>query len=61
MTQESLGHKVGLSRQSINMIERGSGGPKLRSAMRIAKVLGHSVEDLFGDSAAMSEEAATSN
>ena len=48
-SQEALAKKVGLSRQSINTIETGSGRPSLRNAMRISKVLGHSVEDLFGD------------
>jgi len=50
LSQEALGDKVGLSRQAINTIERGAGLPKLRSAIRISKVLGHSIEDLFDDS-----------
>ena len=50
LSQEALGERVGLSRQSINTIERGAGNPSLRNAMRISRVLGHSVEDLFGDS-----------
>lgn len=55
-SQEALAKKVGLSRQAINMIETGSGGPSLRNAMRISKVLGRSVEDLFGDSVKEVEE-----
>ena len=56
-SQEALANKVGLSRQSINTIETGSGRPGLRNAMRISKVLGHSVEGLFGDSVEEVEEA----
>ena len=48
-SQEALAKKVGLSRQAINTIETGSGRPNLRNAMRISKVLRHSVEGLFGD------------
>ena len=50
LSQGALGDKVGLSRQAINTIERGAGLPKLRSAMRISRVLGQSVEDRFDDS-----------
>jgi len=47
MSQEDLGSRIGISRQAINMIETGAGGPSLRNALRIAKVLGRSVEGLF--------------
>lgn len=47
LSQEDLGKRVGLSRQAINTIERGKGEPRLQHAMRIARVLNSSVEDLF--------------
>lgn len=47
MSQDDLASRVGISRQAINTIETGAGGPSLRNALRIAKVLGHAVEDLF--------------
>ena len=47
LSQAALGEKCNLSRQTINGIENGT-MPRVRHAIRISKVLGHSVEDLFG-------------
>jgi putative transcriptional regulator len=48
LSQQQLGDKVGLSRQAINIIERGRSFPSLTHAMRLARVFNTSVEDLFG-------------
>jgi putative transcriptional regulator len=47
-TQEELAGKVGVSRQSINSIERERYVPSLELALTFAKVFGCSMEDLFG-------------
>ena len=47
-SQEALGKKVQLSRQTINAIENGT-MPRLNHAMRISKVLKKPTEILFGD------------
>lgn len=47
LSQGELGKRCSLSRQAINAIENGA-TPRVRHAIRISKVLGHSVEDLFG-------------
>ncbi len=48
LTQLGLAEAVGLSRQSMNAIEGGRAMPRVDAAMRIAGVLGASVEELFG-------------
>ncbi len=52
LTQLALAEAVGLSRQSMNAIEGGRAMPRVDVAMRIAAVLGASVEELFGGEAA---------
>lgn len=47
LSQSGLGKKCNLSRQTICGIENGT-MPRVRHAIRISKVLGESVEDLFG-------------
>jgi putative transcriptional regulator len=47
MTQEELGRKVGVSRQTIIAVEAGRYVPSLVLAMRIARVFGRRVEDVF--------------
>jgi putative transcriptional regulator len=47
MTQQQLGNKVGLTRQSIIAIEAGKYSPSLETAFRIAKVFGVPLEALF--------------
>jgi putative transcriptional regulator len=46
-TQDELGQAVGVSRQSINAIERGRYVPSLLLALRFARVFGCSMEELF--------------
>ncbi len=47
LTQASLAEAVGVSRQSINYIEQGTFAPSVILALRIARVLGTTVEALF--------------
>lgn len=47
MTQEQLAQAAGVSRQSINAIERGRYVPSLLLALRFARLFGCSVDELF--------------
>ena len=46
-TQEDLGDKIGVSRQSINSIETGKFIPSTVLALKMAKVFGTTVELIF--------------
>ena len=45
--QQDLGALVGVSRQTISLIERGDYNPSISVCLRLAKVLGVGVEDIF--------------
>jgi putative transcriptional regulator len=47
LTQAALAESVGVSRQSINYIEQGTFAPSVSLALRIARVLETTVEELF--------------
>lgn len=47
MTQKQLADSVGVTRQTIISIEKGRFQPSVGLALRIARVLGVRVEDLF--------------
>ncbi|WP_042150024.1 helix-turn-helix transcriptional regulator [Paucisalibacillus sp. EB02] len=47
MTQEQLAKKVGVTRQTIGLIEKGEYNPSLQLCMSIAKVLNKTLDDLF--------------
>lgn len=47
ITQADLASAVGVSRQTVISIERGEHAPSVYLALRIARVLGESVEALF--------------
>jgi len=47
LTQEELASKVGVSRQTINYIERGKYKPTILLALKISHVLNVKVEDIF--------------
>jgi len=47
LTQADLADAVGVSRQSINSIERERYIPSLPLALRFARVFGRSVDELF--------------
>jgi len=46
-TQEQFGDLLKVSRQTINSIENGRFDPSLTLALKIAKLLKNSVEDIF--------------
>ena len=47
LTQEDLARKVGVSRQTIYFIEQGKYVPSTSLSLKLAIVLGKSVESLF--------------
>lgn len=47
VTQAELAEQVEVSRQTIISVERGDYAPSVYLAIRIARVLGRSVEELF--------------
>lgn len=47
INQQQLGSMVGASRQTISLIERGDYSPSVTLALKIAKVFGVTVEDVF--------------
>lgn len=47
LNQQELGSLVGASRQTISLIERGDYNPSVTLALRIAKVFGKPVDDVF--------------
>nr|WP_225988602.1 helix-turn-helix transcriptional regulator [Bacillus cereus] len=48
ISQEKLAEQVGLSRTYISEIENNKKQPNVKLAIKIAKVLGTSVESIFG-------------
>jgi putative transcriptional regulator len=48
-SQAELAEKLNIARQSLNAIENGKADPSLPLGMRIAKVFGVRVEDVFSD------------
>ena len=49
MTQKALAEAVGVSRQTMNAIEQGEYNPTIRLCRAICRVLGKSLDDLFGE------------
>ena len=47
LTQEELAHRIGVTRKTINTIERGKFVPSTVLALKMAKVLQVPVEELF--------------
>lgn len=47
LTQEELAQKTGVTRQTIISIEKGNYTPSVQLALRLAKVLEITVEELF--------------
>lgn len=47
VNQQEMGKLVGVSRQTISQIERGDYNPSVSLALKIAKVCGVTVEDIF--------------
>lgn len=46
-TQEELAQRVGVSRQAINAIETGKYDPSLPLAIKLGKLFGQPVEEMF--------------
>ena len=49
MSQQELADKVGVSRQTINAIEKGDYNPTIKLCIAICKVLGKTLNELFWD------------
>lgn len=47
MTQEALARSVGITRQTVISLETGRYAPSLELAMRLARVFGRSVDEVF--------------
>ena len=47
ISQEDLARRCGVSRQTINAIENNKYDPTLGLAMRLARLLGSTVEEIF--------------
>lgn len=45
--QQEMGSLVGVSRQTISLIERGDYNPSIIVCLKLAQVLGVKVEDIF--------------
>ncbi|MBR0515494.1 MAG: helix-turn-helix transcriptional regulator [Eubacterium sp.] len=49
MSQQELAEKVGVSRQTINAIEKGDYNPTINLCRSICKALGKTLDELFWD------------
>lgn len=49
LSQQELADKLGVSRQTINAIEKGDYNPTIRLCVGICRVLGLTLNDLFWD------------
>ena len=47
MTQDDLGRKVGVRRETIVFLEKGKYNPSLRLARDVARVFGKAIEEVF--------------
>ena len=47
MSQQELADKVGVSRQTINAIEKGDYNPTIKLCISICRVLGKTLDELF--------------
>lgn len=51
MTQAQLAEETGVSRQTINAIEKGKFDPSLPLAFKISRLFNMAIEDIFQDEA----------
>lgn len=49
LSQQELANQVGVSRQTINSIEKGDYNPTINLCIQICKVLGKTLDELFWD------------
>lgn len=47
MSQQQLAEAVGVTRQTINAIERGDYNPSIKLCLAICRVLGRTLDELF--------------
>lgn len=47
LTQEELADQIGVTRQTIGLIEAGKYNPTLKLCLRLAQVTGKRIDDLF--------------
>jgi putative transcriptional regulator len=47
LTQEELADRIGVTRQTIGLIEAGKYNPTLKLCLMLARVTGKSLDDLF--------------
>ncbi len=47
MSQQELAERVGVSRQTINAIEKGDYNPTIKLCIRVCQVLGKTLDELF--------------
>lgn len=47
MTQKDLAERVGVTRQTMNAIEKGDYNPTIKLCISICKVLGKTLDELF--------------
>lgn len=47
LTQEQVAEKIGVSRQTINAIEKGKYAPSVVLALKLARLFGKKVDDIF--------------
>ena len=57
MTQKELAEAVSSSRQTINAIEQGEYNPSIKLCRAICRVLGKSLDDLFGEKSVQDGES----
>jgi putative transcriptional regulator len=56
-TQADLAARLGVSRQTVNVIEKGHYSPSLDLAFRIAQLFGLTVEEIFQPDGQLKEES----
>ena len=49
MSQQDLADMVGVSRQTISAVEKGDYNPTIKLCIDICKVLGKTLDELFGE------------
>ena len=49
LSQTDLAEKVGVTRQTIGLIEAGKYNPTIKLCINITKVLGKNLDELFGE------------
>lgn len=56
LSQSELAERVGVSRQTVANIEKGNYSPSVHLALAICRVLGRTVEEIFGEQQERAQE-----